>query len=213
MRDPASSRDPLARARRLRFLTRAFAGLIALTLGLIVLGALVRAHGAGLACPDWPRCFGVWVPVLDLRIGFEWTHRAMAGSISLLFAGLGLVVLRDPAWRSAAGAPLAIAAVLLAVQIVLGGLTVLLGLAPWTVTAHLVTGTSFAAALLWTRQALREIEAPRPRPALPTRARRALVAALGLLVLQIVLGGLVSSHYAGLDCPEWPTCRDGVWFP
>lgn len=213
MRDPASSRDPLAEARRVAILARAFLALLALTLGLIVLGALVRAHGAGLACPDWPRCFGVWVPVLDLRIGFEWAHRVMAGSIALLFAGLGFGVLRDPILRSAAGVPLAIAAALLTVQIVLGGLTVLLGLAPWTVTAHLVTGTSFAAALLWTRQAVRETAAPRPRPALPTGARRALVAALLLLVLQIVLGGLVSSHYAGLDCPEWPTCRDGVWFP
>lgn len=213
MRDPASSQDPLADARRVQLVTRAFTVLIALTLGLIVLGALVRAHGAGLACPDWPRCFGVWVPMFDLRIGFEWTHRVVAGSISLLFAGLGLLVLRDPAWRRVAGVPLAIAAALLAMQIVLGGLTVLLGLAPWTVTAHLVTGTSFSAALLWTRQSVRELAHPRPRPALPTGARRALVAAIALLVLQIVLGGLVSSHYAGLACPDWPACRDGAWFP
>ena len=89
MRDPASSRDPLAHASRVRRVARSISALAALTLGLIVLGALVRAHGAGLACPDWPRCFGVWVPVLDLRIGFEWAHRVMAGSISLLFVGLG----------------------------------------------------------------------------------------------------------------------------
>ena len=109
MRDPASSRDPLAEARRAQLLARAFTVLIVLTLGLIVLGALVRAHGAGLACPDWPRCFGVWVPVLDLRIGFEWAHRAMAGSISLLFAGLGLGILpclvgsRHPGLRCLSG--------------------------------------------------------------------------------------------------------------
>jgi NADH dehydrogenase len=90
---------------------------------------------------------------------------------------------------------------------------VLLGLAPWTVTAHLVVGTSFAAALLWTALSLRERAAPRPRPALPTGARRAVWLAAALLLLQIALGGLVSSHYAGLDCNEWPACRDGVWFP
>ncbi len=34
-----------------------------------------------------------------------------------------------------------------------------------------------------------------------------------LLALQIVLGGLVASRFAGLACPEWPTCNGGVWFP
>jgi heme a synthase len=32
-------------------------------------------------------------------------------------------------------------------------------------------------------------------------------------VLQLALGGLVSSRYAGLACPEWPTCNGGLWFP
>ena len=34
-----------------------------------------------------------------------------------------------------------------------------------------------------------------------------------MLFFQLVLGGLVSSGYAGLSCPEWPTCNGGVWFP
>jgi cytochrome c oxidase assembly protein subunit 15 len=37
--------------------------------------------------------------------------------------------------------------------------------------------------------------------------------AAALLVVQMVLGGLVSSRYAGLACPEWPTCNGGLWFP
>jgi len=200
-------------ARKAHTAVRVYALLVGATLGLILLGALVRAHGAGLACPDWPRCFGVWLPEMDMRIGFEWTHRLVAGSIALCFTALALVVLRDAELRPAVRAPLAVGAVLLAVQIVLGGLTVLLGLAPWTVTAHLVVGISFAASLLWTALALRDVAAPRPRPALPTGARRAVWLAIAFTLVQIVLGGLVSSYYAGLDCDEWPTCRDGIWFP
>ena len=30
---------------------------------------------------------------------------------------------------------------------------------------------------------------------------------------QIVLGGLVASSYAGLACPDWPTCNGGLWVP
>ncbi len=32
------------------------------TLFLIFIGGLVRASGAGLGCPDWPRCWGTWWP-------------------------------------------------------------------------------------------------------------------------------------------------------
>ena len=56
-------------AQAARWLAWGFVALVALTTALIVLGALVRAHGAGLACPDWPQCFGVWIPHFDLQMG------------------------------------------------------------------------------------------------------------------------------------------------
>src|SRR5262245_18536756 len=112
-------------ARPLRGLSVGFGLLVAATFVLIVLGALVRAHGAGLACPDWPLCFGRVLPPFDLRVGFEWPHRLVAGGVALGFAALAGSVLRRPAARRACAPFLAGAALLLVIQIALGALTVL----------------------------------------------------------------------------------------
>ena len=203
---PTTARSPYA-AR----LATGCGALVALCFCLIVLGALVRAHQAGLACPDWPRCFGQWIPELNLRVAFEVTHRALAGSVSLLFVSLFVLALWRPETRHTT-AIFAAAAALLCTQVLLGALTVWQLLAPWTVTAHLLTGNAFAATLLLGALALRD--GPRPaRTPLEAAARRRVFAAALLLVAQMALGGLVASRHAGLACPEWPACRDGLWFP
>jgi cytochrome c oxidase assembly protein subunit 15 len=197
-------------------LARAFFGLAALTYGLIVLGALVRAHGAGLACPDWPLCFGDVIPRLDFKVAFEFGHRVVAGSVAILFALLALATLRRPALSQVLRRALAIAAGLLALQIVLGGLTVLRLLASWTVTSHLVTGNAFALTLVLIGRRIDALS----RPAAPAGEKTPSALARGVTTLfafllgcQIVLGGLVSSSYAGLVCPDWPTCMNGEFFP
>jgi len=191
-----------------------FQVLVVLTFCLIVLGALVRAHGAGLACPDWPLCFGNLIPEIDLQVGFEWSHRLLAGGVTAIFAFLSGAAWRSPARSRYATALLTLAALLIGVQITLGALTVWLKLAPWTVTAHLITGNSFAATAFLLALAFRAKEACQDiRPPVSTGNRLWITAAGGLLLIQLGLGGLVSSQYAGMACPEWPTCNGGVWFP
>jgi cytochrome c oxidase assembly protein subunit 15 len=184
--------------------------LVGVTQVLIVLGALVRAHEAGLACPDWPLCFGELVPRFDLKIAFEWSHRVLAGSVSLAFVTLAALVLRSGGASGETRRWLAIAALLLVAQVLLGAFTVWELLAAWTVTSHLVTGNAFALALCFVALSLRE-----SRHGEPVRGvvRAGVAAAAALLLLQIVLGGLVSSRFAGMACPEWPTCNGGAWFP
>jgi cytochrome c oxidase assembly protein subunit 15 len=186
--------------------------LVATTTALIVLGALVRAHEAGLACPDWPLCFGEVLPEMDLRIAFEWSHRALAGSISLIFAAVVFRCSREPELWRRTRLPLLIGAALLVCQILLGALTVWKLLAAWTVTAHLLTGNAFNASLWIAAGRARKRAELVAAPASPW-ARRAGVAAFALLVLQIALGGLVSSTFAGLACPEWPLCSGGALLP
>ena len=192
-----------------------FVGLAGVTYVLIVLGALVRAHGAGFSCPDWPLCFGEVIPEFDFKIAFEWGHRVLAGSVGLVFLALGALTLRLPTLGRAMRMGLLVSAIVLATQIVLGGLTVLELLASWTVTSHLVTGNAFALAVVVLARRLLRISRPsllaqrlRPRHCGSRRLRTGV-----LLFIQIVLGGLVSSSYAGLVCPDWPTCMNGEYFP
>ena len=211
LEDAPSMRDgaPLRPSEASPALARGFALLVVATTGLIVLGALVRAHEAGLACPDWPLCFGEVVPQFDLQVAFEWGHRVVAGTISLIFLGLAIATLRHPA-GTRARPYLAAAGALLALQIVLGALTVWQLLAAWTVTSHLVVGNGFNVCLLLLALALSGRGGSAP---VPGAVRGLLGVSAALLAVQIVLGGLVSSTFAGMACPEWPTCNGGHWFP
>jgi cytochrome c oxidase assembly protein subunit 15 len=109
---------------------------------------------------------------------------------------------------------LAIAAVLIAVQITLGAHTVWLKLAPWTVTAHLITGNSFASTIFLLALAFHAKKGIRVVHVMVSNRNRLWITVIGgLLLIQLGLGGLMSSRYVGMACPEWPTCDGGVWFP
>ena len=180
-----------------RRLAAGFAVLVALTFGLIVLGALVRANDAGLACPDWPLCFGEFLPQMNLQVGFEWSHRVVAGGISLCFVALATLSLRRPATRARCQHLLVVAAVLLGVQVMLGALTVWQLLAAWTVTSHLVIGNSFAVVLLWTALSLRELgSAAASRSRTEPAARNAIFVAAALLALQLSFSLKRARHQA-----------------
>ncbi|MEZ4316933.1 MAG: COX15/CtaA family protein [Myxococcota bacterium] len=187
--------------------------LVATIWGLLVFGASVRVHGAGLACPDWPLCFGEVIPEIDFGVFFEFGHRVYAGLVSLMFLGIGAMM----AWRRLPRALLGVwgfGLFVLGVQVVLGGLTVLHLLAEWTVTSHLLAGNTFCVTVLVLALALRAHEQGWP-PLDPVQLaqRFGAVSIAFFLVCQLALGGLVSSSYAGLVCPDWPTCAGDVWFP
>ncbi|RPH64064.1 MAG: heme A synthase [Burkholderiales bacterium] len=204
---------------------------VALTFGLIMLGAYVRLTDAGLGCPDWPGCYGSLSPfhaqdeiakaVADqggehgpVSMGKAWremVHRYFAKALGLL-----VIVIAAIAWRRRAelrqspALPIALVGVVI-LQGIFGMWTVTLLLKPAIVTGHLIGGLLTFALLLWLW--LRQVPPPRYVDAEPV-AGLAAPALVGLVLLsaQIFLGGWTSTNYAALACTDLPTCQ-GHWWP
>ena len=182
-----------------------------LTFALIVIGSVVRTTGSGLACPDWPLCQGRLIPPFEFHVLIEWGHRAVALLVSLAILAVTIVTLTHAGLRRRLGGLVALTACLLVVQVLLGALTVWKLLDPSVVSGHLAVALLiFSSLVAYTRRAAEAGAAP--GPARPAGLMPAFAVATTLTYLQSLLGGVVSTHHAGLACPDWPTCF-GEWFP
>jgi len=207
-----------------------------LTFDLIVFGGFTRLTDSGLGCPDWPGCYGAanpfiaheqiaaaealmpTGPVTKLKAWIEMIHRYLAMGIGVLIMALMFQAIRQ--WRKTrrqAFAPALPVALFLfvCVQGAFGAWTVTMKLQPVIVTIHLLLGMTLLAMLVWLGGREDYLLKP-PAPSGDLGGLRALrtlaLVAAAVLLLQIALGGWVSTNYATLACDEFPFC-DGKLVP
>ena len=110
-------------------------------IALISIGSATRVMEAGLACPDWPLCYGNLLPLnhMNLKVFLEWFHRLdafLVGIFVLTQFTLSLIWRKYlPNWLPKSYSFLVF---LILLQGSLGALTVINTLASATVTAHLL---------------------------------------------------------------------------
>lgn len=205
--------------------------LIAATLlafAVIALGAYVRLSDAGLGCPDWPGCYGHLVgvpeagheqlaaqaaypdrPLDTAKAWKEMLHRYLAGTLGLLILGIVVLAWQQTMRRQQSPALPTLLLGIVGVQAMLGMWTVTLLLKPVIVTLHLIGGMTTLAVLVALLLRTGKPAADSPvSPGLRWLAAGALLA----VIVQIALGGWVSSNYAALACPDFPQCQ-GQWRP
>ena len=179
---------------------------------LIFVGGLVRASGAGMGCPDWPKCFGRWVPPTSeaqlpanyqeiyaehgygdapfnaRKTWTEYVNRLIGATIGLLV--LATVVMSWPLRQRQAGVFWwsVVAFLLVGFEGWLGSVVVETNLMPWVVTLHMVAALVVVAALLLAlAEAEREAWSQERIPADRVLGWM-LAVAIGLSVVQVALG-------------------------
>ncbi|TSD56487.1 heme A synthase [Variovorax sp. KBS0712] len=167
-------------------------------------------------------------PVTHSKAWIEMVHRYLAtgvGVLILTLAGATWIVRRRQrrqpappvdsahhhvvlsAWWPAA------TLVWVCLQGAFGAMTVTWKLFPAIVTMHLMGAIVLLALLCIQAVRYRQVAAQRLPTAVSPALRNGLIATAVLLVLQIALGGWVSTNYAVLACTQFPTCQDSWWPP
>lgn len=175
---------------------------LGLVLVLISLGGAVRATDSGLACPDWPLCYGKVVPrQADIPDGsgytlwnvwLEHSHRLVASVVGVLIIVLAVWVGRARYRPAGVRAPILVALVAVIAQGILGALVVLHLLHGELVTAHLGMSMVVVACLVTAVARL-----GRSSGAGSDRPRGALLVA-GLVFTQMLVGSQVTGQRASL---------------
>ena len=205
--------------------------LVFMTFDLIVFGAFTRLSDSGLGCPDWPGCYGTsnpWDaigeiklaeaamptgPVTVIKAWIEMIHRYLA-----MMVGALILIQASLAWAKvkSLGKPPLIGSfgllILVCIQGAFGAWTVTLKLQPIIVTIHLMLALVLLACLTAYAQknwGLKDTDIQRPEHG-PLSGKLLALAAV-VLSIQVFLGAWVSTNYAVLACPDFPTCMDSLW--
>src|SRR5437867_7581188 len=145
----------------------------AVVFGQLVLGALMRHMGAGLAIPDFPLAFGrVLPPLATPYITVHFAHRVGALAVAAAVATTVGAVLRERAAGPWLRRPALLAAGLVLVQLTLGALVIWSGRAVLPTTTHLVVGAALLATCLVLALRAGRVAAPRTAEASALRVRR-----------------------------------------
>ena len=197
---------------------------------LVSLSAYIRLAHSGIGCPDWPQCYGRVGQIeavdetTDSQQSYQnmvdnanqplaWAtplHRLVASTLGLIIVLLTIIALRLKRNRI--------------ISLSLLGLTVYLALLgirsghlydPAVIMGNLVGGFVMLGLLAWLKFSFTSPESRHVNfsstPSAPILTRWA-IAALIVLSLQILIGGLTSANFAATACQTFPDCQ-GSWLP
>ncbi|MEV4945975.1 COX15/CtaA family protein [Streptomyces sp. NPDC053755] len=190
-----------------RTLRRAALSAVVMSVAIIVTGGAVRLTGSGLGCDTWPKCTDdslFATPEQGLHGAIEFGNRLLTYVLSAAVGWAIIAARSTKPWRRGLTRLGWAQFWIVASNAVIGGITVWMGLNPWTVAGHFLAANALLTVAVVTWQRTREGDTA-PRPRVPRPVRKLSWAIIGASALLIVLGTAVtgSGKHAG-DKSEVP---------
>ncbi|WP_256105387.1 heme A synthase [Streptomyces sp. ODS05-4] len=189
---------------------RAALSAVVMSVVIIVTGGAVRLTGSGLGCDTWPKCTDdslFATPAQGFHGAVEFGNR-MLTYVLCAAVGWAIIAARSAKPRRRGLSRLGWAQFFIVLgNAVLGGITVWMGLNPWTVAGHFLLANVLltVATITWVRAG--EGDAP-ARPRVPKPVRKLTLALVAVTAVLVVAGTTVtgSGKHAGdsSDVPRMP---------
>jgi protoheme IX farnesyltransferase len=173
------------------------------TLLLVAIGGVVRSTGSGDACPDWPKCFGSFIPPFEFSTIIEYSHRLAAAITGLLIFATAWFAWRRHRGDAAIVWPIVAAVFVAIVQAAIGRERILSGPDQLTVTVHFVVGMLLVALVIVSATAARVKKAAHG-DGIDRGFRRLAWATAGFTAAILIVGAYVRGEHAGLAFLDWP---------
>lgn len=174
------------------------------TLFLILVGGLVRASGAGLGCPDWPKCFGLWIPPTDIselppqfdesqfnvvKTWTEYVNRLIGVLIGFFILATFLLSIKYRKTKPSIFFSSLAALILVLFQAWLGGQVVRTGLQEGMITIHMIVAMIILSTLIFAAyRATQDLVKVEISPDLRKTLFWTMTVIFGLTIIQMILG-------------------------
>lgn len=178
---------------------------------LIVIGGIVRVTGSGLGCPDWPTCFGKWIPPMRADALIEYTHRLAATLTSPLILASAYFGWKKFANEKVISRPLLWVIVLLGFQGLLGGIVVLMETPPNLVAVHMGNALLILGLIILPYQAVIAIKNHSGvKLSFTTPFSKLTARTMAEIFVVLISGAIVVGSSSTYACAGWPLCNGKI---
>lgn len=186
------------------------------TVLLIFVGALVKSHDAGLAVPDWPTTYGYQMfsfPIKDMVGGilYEHGHRIIATCVGFFTLLQGILISFTDRSRCLK-IFCYVATILVFIQGLLGGITVLLLLPPFVSVVHGLLAQTFFVITIIISHCLSKEKTNQPKITVPRGLGVGATTIFFMIYFQLIVGTIARHTESGLAIPDFPTVGM-MWIP